>query len=215
MRKGLIIIICFVIMKCLCIIRLDVLASNSTGHKEFDVIEVPEYSKAKLLVNMSNNTKSKIMNNVKRVGFGWSTYLECDREIINYQARTIFARSNLTKEVITFNYNMSTGRTVSNSTSISGSLSTEVSAKIKAITIGGDASIKGSKDTKIETTESEKINFNVSIHPKTKVSLIVKGTAELTNGAAKYYFFWINYMKGHFEFIDVVTEYYELVEVPL
>lgn len=215
MRKCFIIIICLLVINCIYSIKIKVYGSNATGHSEFDIIEVPEYSKAKLLVNMSGKTKDKIMNKVKRVGFGWSTYLECDREIVNYQARTIFARSNLTKEVITFNYNMSTGRTVSNSTSISGSLSTEVSAKIKAMTIGGDASIKGSKDTKVETTESEKINFNVSIHPKTKVSLIVKGTAELTNGAAKYYFFWINYLKGHFEFIDVVTEYYELVEVPL
>lgn len=211
--KKIIMIFLFVFM--LNIINgVDVHASNATGHKEFDVIEVPSYSKAKLLVNMSSKTKKNMLNKVKRIGFGWNTYTECDREIVRYQARTIFARSNLTSETITFSYNMNTGKTVSNSVALSGSLTTDVSAKIKMLTIGGQTNVKGSFDSKIEVSESEKINFNVNIHPKTKVSLIVKGTAELTNGAAKFYFFWINYLKGHFEFIDVVTEYYELVEVP-
>lgn len=193
----------------------NISASNETGHNNFDIIEIPSDSKAMLLTNMSSKTKKAIQDKVKRIGWGWNTYVENYRVLVNYQARTIFARSNLTYETLTFNYNMSTGRTVTNSVSVTGSLSTEISAKIKSMTIGGSNSIKGTYENTVETTESEKINFSVNIHPRTKVSLIVKGTAELTNGAAKFYFFGLNYFKGNFEFIDVVTEYYELVEVAL
>ena len=213
MKKLFIIFLFLFIFNSFFIINLN--ASNSTGHEEFDLIEIPNYSNAKLLINMSSKTKSNMMNKVKRKAFGWNTYVECKREIVKYQARTIFSRTNLTHETITFNYNMSTGKTVSNSVALSGSLSADVSSKLKLMTIGGNSSVKGSLDTKLEYSETEKINFNVNIHPRTKVSLIVKGTAELTNGAAKYHFLWINFFKGHFEFIDVVTEYYELVEVPV
>ena len=187
-------------------------ASNQTGHDEFDLITTPEDSSAKLLVWMKGEEKDRALDKVKWKFFGLSTNDINYREIIYYNARTIFSRSNLTTHTLDFHYNMSTGRTVTNSIGISGNLDLKLSGKIKAVTLTGDAGFATDWDKQVKETEEEKINFTVVIPPKSKVSLVVKGTAELTNGAAKNYVFGIAFKKGHFEFIDVVTEYYELIE---
>ena len=187
-------------------------ASNQTGHDEFDEIHIPSDSNAKLLVWMNSSEKERALENVKWRFFGLSTNEINYREQVTYNARTIFSRSNLTAFTLDFDYNMNTGKTVTNSIGVSGNINFKLSGKIKAITLNGDAGFSTDWDKTVKETEEEKIHFTVIIPPRTKVSLIVKGKAELTNGAAKNYVFGIAFKKGHFEFIDVVTEYYELVE---
>lgn len=200
------------IMTIMLFVSFKAYASNQTGHDEFDEILVREGSNAKLLVWTNKKDKEKALSKVKWKFFGLSTYNMNYREIVYYNARTIFSRSNLTSRSIEFNYNMSTGRTVTNSIGVSGNIDLKISGKIKAVTLTGDAGFSTDWDKSVKETEEEKINFSVTIPAKSKVSLIVKGTAELTNGAAKNYIFGIAFKKGHFEFIDVVTEYYELLE---
>ena len=205
-------IFCLLMIMMMFTVGTKAYASNQTGHDEFDEIRVPDESDAKLLVWMKGSEKDKALNKVKWKFFGLSTYNINYREVVYYNARTIFSRSNLTSRSIEFNYNMSTGRTVTNSIGVSGSIDLKISGKIKAVTLTGDAGFTTDWDKTVKETEEEKINFSVTIPPKSKVSLIVKGSAELTNGAAKSYIFGIAFKKGHFEFIDVVTEYYELLE---
>ena len=190
-------------------------ASNQTGHDEFDMITVPDGSDTKLLVWMSQAEKKAAIKNVKFRWFGVSANNVNYRKKVNYQAKTIFARSNLTSSAINFDYSMQTGRTVTNSVATSGTLDLKLSTKIKAITLSGGLTFKAEWQKKVEVEENEKMNFTVCIYPKTKVSLIVKGVAEVTNGGAKYYVLGIPFKSGNFEFIDVVTEYYELLEEAL
>lgn len=187
-------------------------ASNQTGHDEFDEITVPEGSKAKLLVWMSDQEKQAALKKVKWKFFGLKTYKLNYRQLVNYKAKTIFSRSNLTSSAINFNYSMQTGRTVTNSVTTSGSLDLKLTSKIKSLTLAGGLDLMREWEKKVVEEENEKMNFTICIYPNSKVSLIVKGVAEVTNGAAKKYFLGIPFKSGNFEFIDVVTEYYELLE---
>lgn len=198
----------------LCILSFGfkVEASNDTGYSNFDQIEIPEGSTASLLIHMLPYEKEKAMKQTKWKFFGWSIYNINYRQPVKYTAYTIFSRANRTSEKIDFQYTVKIGESVSNSVTITGNLGVKTSSKIKAISLGVDANIKGEWEKIIKKTKEEQTEFTVKILPNTKVSLLVKGVAELTNGASKYYTFGIPMKKGYFEFIDIVTEYYELYE---
>ncbi len=193
-------------------ITLKVNASSYTGYDEFEDYSVPKGSEARLLVNIPQKEKQKAIEGVKWRFMGWSVNNITTQELIIYQAKTIFARSNKTRELISFKYNVSDKSVVTKATSFTGSITTKASGKIKNLTLGVDAQTKYSTEKEIENTHQETTSFVVNIYPNKKVSLLVKGIAEVTNGGSKYYFFGIPFKKGNYEYIDVLTEYYELLE---
>lgn len=186
--------------------------ASSTGHGGFEEITFPSQSRARLLVDMSEKEKEEAIKKVKWKFFGWSTKNIFTRQPVYYKAQTIFSRANKTKTPIEFDYSVKIGKTISNSVSVSGGLTSKVSGKIKAVSLGIDFKADGEWEKVIKQTEEEKTNFKVKIMPDTRISLYIKGKAELTNGGSKYFVMGIPVKKGNFEFIDVITEYYELYE---
>lgn len=186
--------------------------AGSTGHSEFEQITFPTGNETRLLVDMSDEEKESAIKKVKWKFVGWSTYNINTRSPAYYVGKTIFSRGNKTENVIEFDYNMKVGRTITNSVSVSGDLSAKVSGKIKKITLGIDFKADGDWEKTEKTTEEEKTSFKVVIKPNRKVSLLIKGFAEVTTGGSKFFILGIPFKKGNFEFIDVVTEYYELCE---
>ena len=65
---------------------------------------------------------------------------------------------------------------------------------------------------KSDISFEEEMDFTIKILPQKKVSLIVKGKATISSGANKYYFLGICTKKGYWEYVDVISEYYELYE---
>ena len=88
----------------------------------------------------------------------------------------------------------------------------KASGKIDSVSIGLDTSIRGEIGMKSTISFEEEVDFTVKIMPNKKVSLLVKGIATLSNGASKYYFLGICTKKNYWEYIDVLSEYYELYE---
>lgn len=212
MRKIILKCCIFVILCVSCLVVKESYAASSTGHSEFESITIPNGSYCSLLVDMSSSEKKNAINNVKWKFFGWSTYNTYTREPVFYVGKTIFSRANRTNEIIEFDYNMKVGRTITNSVSISGGLSAKVSGKIKALSLGVDFKADADWEKVVKQTEEEKTSFKVKIKPRTRVSLYIKGMAEVTNGGSKYFVFGVPVKKGNFEFIDTLTEFYELYE---
>ncbi len=187
-------------------------ASNYTGYDNIKDIIVPNGSKARLLVQIPKKEKEKAIKDAKWKFMGWSTKNITKQEMIKYEAKTIFSRSNKTSEAISFKYNVTDLNVVTNTTSFTGSITSKASGKIKSISISGENSAKVTTEKVTRKSHEEATSFMVNIYPNRKVSLIIKGMAEVTNGGGKFYFLGMPLKKGNYEFIDVLTEYYELYE---
>lgn len=200
---------CFILSLC---ISFKVDASSYTGYDDFEDYVVPVGSHARLLVNIPKSEKQKAIEAVKWRFVGWSVKNITAQEPIIYQAKTIFSRSNKTQEAISFKYTVSDGSVVTKTTSFTGSITSKASGKIKNLSLGLDATAKYSSEKEVENSHEEATSFIVNIYPNKKVSLLVKGIAVVTNGGSKYFFLGIPVKKGNYEYIDVITEYYELYE---
>jgi len=187
-------------------------ANASTGHDEFTSIKFLYNPELKLIVEMSESERVALLNRVKRKAFGWSTYTNYRKYEIEYEAGTIFSRSNTTNQVIEFHYSTATSDKKTKTSELSGTLGMKLSGKFNKITASLDSSIRGEIGKKSESTFKEEMEFKVKIEPGRRVSLMVKGLAKLSNGASKYYLFGISAKKEIWEYIDVVNEYYELTE---
>lgn len=187
-------------------------ANAITGHDEFTSIKFLYNPEMKLIVDMTENERMTLLNHVKRKAFGWSTYTNYRKYEIEYEAGTIFSRSNSTNQVIEFHYSTATSDKTTKTSELSGTLGMKFSGKFNKITASLDSSIRGEIGKKNESTFKEEMEFKVKIEPGKKVSLIVKGLAKLSSGASKYYLFGISTKKEIWEYIDVVNEYYELAE---
>ena len=195
-KKLIFICLSFCIMVC-----STAYASNYTGYDNIKDIIVPTGSKARLLVQIPKKEKEQAIKDVKWKFMGWSTKNITKQQLVIYEAKTIFSRSNKTTEPISFKYNVTDLNVVTNTTSFTGSIS-----------ISGENTMKVTTEKVIKKSHEEATSFMVNIYPNRKVSLIVKGLAEVTNGGSKYFFLGIPFKKGNYEFIDVLTEYYELYE---
>lgn len=205
-------IICFIITILLITGCSYVSAASETGHSYFKKVFIASESDARLLINLNLEQKNHFLSQVKRKFIGWSIYTKSKNIPVKYEAHTIFSRSNDTKNPISFEYKSKYENEVETSVNTTGSLTTKISGKIKTVGVNLDNLIRLEigKNTTISTTEET--SFKVTIYPQTRVSLIVKGDARLSNGASKYYFFGICFKKGCWEYIDVASEYYELSE---
>lgn len=209
-----------IVFKCLIVVCLSLSmmvcvnanASSYTGYDNIKDYTVPNGSKARLLIQIPKKEKEKAIKDVKWRFMGWSTNNITNSELIIYEAKTIFSRSNKTREPISFKYNVTDLNVITNTTSFTGSITSKASGKIKSITVSGESSFKVSTEKVKKVSHEEDTSFTVNIYPDRKVSLIIKGVAEVTNGGGKYFFMGIPFKKGNYEFIDSLTEYYELYE---
>lgn len=212
MKRFLKINLCIFIFSLLLISFINVNAGTKTGHKEFTKITFLYNDEAYLLIEMNNTQLDEMMKKVKRKAFGWSTYTNIINNEVVYEAGSIFSRSNNTSQPIDFTYSTVASTSKQLTSNLSGTLAMKASGKIDAVSLGLDTSIRGEIGTKNTISLEEEVDFSVKIMPNKKVSLLVKGIATLSNGASKYYFLGICTKKNYWEYIDVMSEYYELYE---
>ena len=212
MKKFLKLNLCIFILTFVLITFINVNAGTKTGHKEFTKITFLYNKDAFLLVEMNNTQLEDMMKEVKRKAFGWSTYTNIINNEVVYEAGSIFSRSNNTSQPIDFTYSTLASTSKQLTSNLSGTLAMKASGKIDVVTLGLDTSIRGEIGTKSTISFEEEVDFSVKIMPNKKISLLVKGIANLSNGASKYYFLGICTKKNYWEYIDVMSEYYELYE---
>lgn len=205
-----------ILMISLCLISfINLEAGTKTGHAEFTKIDFLYNKDALLLVEMDNAKLNQMMEEVKKKAFGWSTNPNIVNYEVIYEAGSIFSRSNNTTQAINFTYKTSKETSVQKTINGSSSLALKASGKIDSITLGLENNIRAEIGTKKIVSFEEDVSFNVKIMPNKKVSLLVKGLATLSNGASKYYFLGICAKKNYWEYVDIMSEYYELYEETL
>lgn len=187
-------------------------AGTKTGHREFNEITFLYNRDGKLIVDLNKNEKDEIFKKVRRKAFGWTNHVHILNGLVIYTADTIFSRYNNTNQVIKFSYATSSTRKEQLTRSLAGTLSLKSSGKISDISLSLDESIRADIGYKTEISFEEETDFDIKIDPGKKISLIVKGKANLSSGAAKFFVFGICTNKMLWEYIDVVNEYYEIYE---
>ena len=212
MNKFLKVNIFIILLSLILISIISVDAGTKTGHQEFTKITFLYNPEALLLVEMDDNKLDSMMKNVKKKVFGWSTYTNIVNYDVVYEAGSIFSRSNNTSQPIDFTYSTSSQTSVQTSINGSSSIALKASGKIDAVSLGLESSVRTEIGVKKTVSFEESVDFTVKIMPNKKVSLLVKGNAILSNGASKYYFLGICTKKNFWEFVDIMSEYYELYE---
>lgn len=189
---------------------------TNTGHDDIKELDFKDTNSGYLLLNqMSGYQISRDLKKVDKCAFGWSVYVINDELPIWYISDIIFSRSNYSNQPLKIDYDVKYTKTAELEISASGSISGKLSGKIKGASLSIEATIKGEITKNIKNYYEEKTSFEYVINPYKKMSLIVKGDASLSTGVGKYYFLGIPLKKGTWEYINVETEYYELVEEEL
>ena len=91
-------------------------------------------------------------------------------------------------------------------------MSGKFKGNIKGIDTEVNAKVEGNIKNVTSNQTIEQTSFTVTVMPNYKLIFRETGEALVTNGVSKYYFFGITFSKGEWEYIDVVTRYYELYE---
>jgi hypothetical protein len=206
MKKFLIFVFCFWIFS-----SIYLNAYSATGHDQFTSIEFVD--DGKLLVNM---TSKEIEFGYKTLGkrkfWGWKHhYFTIKKEAI-YVGEIIFAKANRSKQTIDLNYTLKETTTNERSIKVGGSLSGKFAGKIDQIDASLNATVSSDYTDTDTNTRVEDTSFKATIKPNRRVVFRVTGEALVTNGVSKYYVCGITFNKGSWEYIDVVTKYYELIE---
>ena len=212
------IFICFFVLSFICIVSKSSASASTKNTGHTNVIELGFYEENlgyKLLSETSDKEIENAYKKVKRKIFGWNKVTINNNLDAWYISEIIFSKSNRSTQTFTFVYNTKQSVKSKQEYSVSGSLSTKASGKIKGITLGGD--IKGEGELKNSSEEyfEEKTNFSVDLKPYTKLSLMIRGDCIVSSGVGKNYFLGIQIEKGTWEYINFVTEYYEFLEEEL
>ena len=182
------------------------------GHPAFQQIIIPPLSPAKLLAHQSEGAKAAALKSVGWKLFGWSVFSLVENQKIEYVGETIFSRSNRTSLPITFKYQASESKMVERSVSTNSSAGLKLSGKVLGLNAGLDAAVKREVGSKERLEQLEKYEFSLTVFPKTKITVKVRGDARLNNGSCKYFFLGIAFKKGTWETIDIINAYYDFYE---
>ena len=209
MKKILIIALFLLIIKSM---SLD--AYTATGHEMFS--EILFEDEGTLLVNMTTSEINKGYKDIGRAKFiGWKHHFFTIKQKAVYVGETLFAKTNRSSAPLKISYKYKDTQTKERSVTYSGSLSGKFKTNIKAI----DLELNSKLDTSVKTITTnqsvQETSFDVVVMPNYKLVFRETGDALVTNGVSKYYFFGITTNKGEWEYIDVVTKYYELYEEEL
>ena len=75
--------------------------------------------------------------------------------------------------------------------------------------------IRNEIGTKSQKTTSETLRTTLVIPAHRKLTVVTKGEAYINSGVACYYFLGIRFKKGAWEYLDVISEYYDYYETSL
>ncbi len=143
---------------------------------------------------------------------GWRIGIVNKNETLEFISETKLKIVNDGYSTIKHNITLSTKEETKYQISASGSVDISVKGDIKKFKGDLDADIKASISYTKNVTTSEVYEFNIIVDPNTYVSIVTRGEGEISNGVARYYFFWIETKKGGWETFVVTTEYYEIIK---
>jgi hypothetical protein len=193
---------------------LSMQISAAYGHDAFTGISLED--DGKLLTEM---TSEEIEEGYKAMGkrkfLGWKHHYFLIEGKASYIGEVIFAKSNRTGQPIEVNYVLQEKKYNETSWKISGSISGKIEAKVKKANIGGSAEVEGEKKGLDSFTRFEETKFKVTVEPNHRIVFHVTGDCVITNGVSKQYIFGICFKKGSWEYLDVLTTYYELLETEI
>jgi hypothetical protein len=189
-------------------------AYSTTGHEGIMAVSFEE--EGELLVDM---TSAQIEAGYKALGknrfFGWKYHFFNIKSSATYLGEIIFARSNRTNDRLDIDYQMKETNYSERSIKTTGTLSGQFEGNIKKI----DAGLKASGEIELDRTTSitrvEDTRFSFVVDPNHRITFRVTGDAVVTNGVSKYCFMGITFKKGTWEYVDIITRYYELFEEEL
>lgn len=206
-----------ILIFCLLLILVNTIsikAYTKTGHEMFTEIEFVE--EGTLLVNMTSKQIDQGYKDIGRGRFvGWKHHFFTVKKEATYIGEILFARSNRSREPIKIDYKLKDTQTNERSYTIGGSLSSKFKTNIKSIDMELSPKIDGSIRDLTSNQKVEETSFTVTVMPNYKVVFRETGEALVTNGVSKFYILGITFNKGQWEYIDVVTRYYELYEEEL
>lgn len=186
-------------------------AYSKTGHEIFQ--EITFKDEGKLLVDMTTSEVEEGYKYLKGLKFiGWKHYYFNIKEEATYVGEVLFAKSNRSKDPIKIDYKYKDTNTNERSITYGGSLSGKFKKNIKGIDTEINAKIEGNVKKVTSNQTVEETSFTVTIHPNRRIVFRETGDCLVTNGVSKYYFLGITLNKGSWEYIDIVTRYYELYE---
>lgn len=183
-------------------------AQAATGHKGFSEIVLAE--EGKLLAEITDAEIQAGYNALGRKFFGWKHYFFTYWEDATYKGEVIFAKSNRTGQPIEINYVLQEKEYTENSWKVKGSISGKVQGKIKKIDFALNADAEGEKKDTESFTRFEETKFKILLEPNHRLVLQITGECTVTNGVSKHFLFGICSKKGVWEYVEVVTRYYEL-----
>ncbi len=184
-------------------------ASEYNGYSEVMLQE------GKLLANFTDSEYEEYYEEVEKTKFwGWNVYLVCDNTPLTYIARTAYETINMGEEEITYEVDVTCEEESRTVLDASGSIGYDLSGKTK--TFKHDLDAKISLGYKHEETESIKKTekLKIPVEGKTKLLVTIVGEGVVTNGVACYYMFWLQNMKGGFEYFTITNEYQKIEKVP-
>lgn len=146
---------------------------------------------------------------------GWQIGVVHVNEELEFISETKLKIINNGFSTIKHNITLSTKEETKYQISASGSIAISGKGDIKKFKGSIDADIKATISYAKNVTSSENYEFNIIVDPLTYVTIVTRGRGELSNGVAKYYFFWIETKKGGWETFNVTTEYYEIIKEKL
>lgn len=206
MKKLFIAIILLVVIN-----TIIIKAYSATGHDMFS--EIKFIDEGKLLVNMTTSDINKGYENIGRGKFiGWKHHFFTVKKEATYIGEVLFAKSNRSRDPIKVDYKYKDTVTDERSITYGGSLSGKFKKNIKGIDTEINAKVESNIKNVTSNQTVEETSFSVNVMPNTRLIFRETGEALVTNGVSKYYFLGIALKKGEWEYIDIVTRYYELYE---
>ncbi len=187
----------------------------AVGHPDFQEIILPKHSFTKLLEDYSESELKQEYKLVKRKAFGWSIKQFNDDVKAKFVGNTIFAKANNTDQELSFIYTFEEENFVESSVSVQGDLGIDISGKVKVVSGGLNGKIRKEIGSKNQHTTIETLRTTLIIPPHRKLTVITKGEAYINSGVACYYFLGIRFKKGAWEYIDVISEYYDYYETAI
>ena len=167
----------------------------------------------KLLKNYSaSDYKDYYSNYTKKYFMGWRVLTITKNAEVEFLSETKLKIYNNGYSTIKHNITLTTKEETKFQASATGEIDLKVSGNVKKFKGGLDANIKGTIQYSKSTTESESYEFVIIVDPGTYVTIVTRGTGEISNGVAKHYLFWIETKKGGWETFVVTTEYFEIIK---
>lgn len=186
--------------------------TNPSTHPEFKEIIFPYSEASELVEDMEEVRINNAYKKIKRRVFGWSVKEIVTDEKVKYVSDTIFSKANNTSSALTFVYKCTLENETQTSISVTGDLGITGNAKGKVLSGGLEAKVRATVGWVESKSVTETTETKLIVSPKTKLSIIIKGEALVNNGVAKYYFLGIPFKKGTWEYVEILTEYYDYYE---